>query len=104
MSALDAGQALPRQRMEILPALTPRVPLGGLEPHWAQAFGGELFMWGFFVAVATFAITQNQKVLFGVIVLSLVLLLADPPPETVTELNSGVPAFVATFTVTVIAG
>ncbi len=60
----------------ILPALTPRVPSGGLEPHWAQAFGGELFMWGFFVAVATFAITQNQKVLFSVIVLSLVLYIA----------------------------
>jgi hypothetical protein len=37
-------------------------------------------------------------------VLSLTLLFADPPPDTVTEFNSGVPAFDATFTVTVIAG
>ena len=36
------------------------------------------------------------------IVLSLVLLLADAPPDTDTEFNSGVPAFAATFTVTVI--
>jgi hypothetical protein len=35
-------------------------------------------------------------------VLSLVLLLADPPPDTDTEFDSGVPAFHATFTVTVI--
>ena len=35
-------------------------------------------------------------------VLSLMLLLADPPPETDTEFDSGVPAFDATFTVTVI--
>ena len=37
-------------------------------------------------------------------VLSLVLLLADPPPDTDTEFDSGVPAFNATFTVAVIAG
>jgi hypothetical protein len=35
-------------------------------------------------------------------VLSLVLLPADPPPDTDTELDNGVPAFHATFTVTVI--
>jgi hypothetical protein len=33
-------------------------------------------MWGFFVAVATFAITQNQRALFGVIALSLALYVA----------------------------
>jgi hypothetical protein len=37
-------------------------------------------------------------------VLSLVLLLADPPPDTVTEFDSGVAALDATLTVTVIAG
>jgi hypothetical protein len=35
---------------------------------------------------------------------SLALLLADPPPDTDTEFDSGVPAFGATFTVTVIGG
>jgi protein-S-isoprenylcysteine O-methyltransferase Ste14 len=57
----------------IFPALTPRVPSGGLQPHWGQAFSGELFMWGFFVAVLAFAVTQNQVILFSVIALSLVL-------------------------------
>ena len=37
-------------------------------------------------------------------VLSTALLSDDPPPDTVTEFNSGDPAFDATFTVTVIAG
>jgi hypothetical protein len=38
------------------------------------------------------------------IVLSLMLLLADPPPDSDTEFDSGVPAFEDTFTATVIAG
>jgi hypothetical protein len=37
-------------------------------------------------------------------VLSLVLLLADPPPDTVTEFDRGDNAFAATLTVTVIGG
>jgi hypothetical protein len=37
-------------------------------------------------------------------VLSLMLLPGDPPPDTDTEFDSGVPAFDATFTVTVIGG
>ncbi len=57
----------------IIPSLTPRVPSGDLQPHWGQAFLGELFMWGFFAAVVAFAVTQNQRVLLSVIVLSLLL-------------------------------
>lgn len=60
----------------IFPALTPRVPSGDLQPHWGQAFSGELFMWGFFVAVVAFALTQDQRVLIGVIFLSLGLYIA----------------------------
>jgi hypothetical protein len=37
-------------------------------------------------------------------VLSLALLLTDPPPDTITEFDSGVHAFDATLTVTVIGG
>jgi protein-S-isoprenylcysteine O-methyltransferase Ste14 len=55
----------------MIPSITARVPSSGLQPHWGQAFLGELFMWGFFVAVTAFGITQNQKVLLGVIVVSL---------------------------------
>jgi protein-S-isoprenylcysteine O-methyltransferase Ste14 len=57
----------------VLPSLTPRVPSGGMQPQWGQAFSGELFMWGFFVAVVAFAVTQNQYVLLGVIVVALAL-------------------------------
>jgi protein-S-isoprenylcysteine O-methyltransferase Ste14 len=57
----------------IIPSLTPRVPSGGLEPHWGQAILGELFMWGFFAAVLAFALTKDQRVLLSVIVLSLAL-------------------------------
>jgi protein-S-isoprenylcysteine O-methyltransferase Ste14 len=57
----------------LLPSIRAKVPASGLRPHWGQAFLGELFMWGFFVAVAAFGITENQKVLFGVIALSLLV-------------------------------
>ena len=39
-----------------------------------------------------------------IVVLSLMLLPADPPPDTDTEFNRGVAAFDATFTVTAIGG
>jgi protein-S-isoprenylcysteine O-methyltransferase Ste14 len=60
----------------IFPSLAPRVPSGGLRAHWGQAFSGELFMWGFFLAVLAFALTQDQRVLLGVIFLSLGLYIA----------------------------
>jgi protein-S-isoprenylcysteine O-methyltransferase Ste14 len=60
-----------RRVPRLIPSLTPRVAAGGIQPRWGQAFLGELFMWGFFVAVATFAATQNQRIFLGVIVVSL---------------------------------
>lgn len=48
--------AVPR----FFPALRPRVPSSGAKPRWGQAFGGELFIWGFAAGVLTFAITLNQ--------------------------------------------
>jgi len=39
------------------PALKPRVPSGNLRPHWAQAFGGESFVWIFGLAELLVAIT-----------------------------------------------
>jgi protein-S-isoprenylcysteine O-methyltransferase Ste14 len=51
----------------IIPSLGPRVPGSGIQPHWAQAFVGEFFMWGFFLGVLVFAITQNQKLFYIVI-------------------------------------
>ena len=53
------------------PALRPRVPSSGLEPKWRQAFLGESFMWGVFLAIAAFAVTL--RIVITWIVLGLVL-------------------------------
>ena len=49
------------------PSLMPRVPRGNLAPKWGQAFLGELFMWGFFVGVACFAVTLNIHITWWII-------------------------------------
>jgi protein-S-isoprenylcysteine O-methyltransferase Ste14 len=51
----------------IIPSITARVPGSGIQPHWGQAFGGEFFMWGFFLGVLVYATTQNQKLFYIVI-------------------------------------
>ena len=43
------------------PALTPRVPSGGGQPRWGQAFAGEMFIWLMGAAVLCFAITLSLK-------------------------------------------
>jgi protein-S-isoprenylcysteine O-methyltransferase Ste14 len=52
--------AVPR----LWPALRPRVPAGGLQPRWLQAFGGELFFWILFAATLAFAVTRNSREVF----------------------------------------
>ncbi|MFY9692000.1 MAG: isoprenylcysteine carboxylmethyltransferase family protein [Candidatus Acidiferrales bacterium] len=54
--------AFRRRVPRILPALTPRLPAGQAKPQWGQAFLGEGFMWGFTLAVATFAITLSPAI------------------------------------------
>jgi protein-S-isoprenylcysteine O-methyltransferase Ste14 len=49
-------EAVPR----FWPALKPRVPSGNLRPHWAQAFGGESFVWIFGLAELLVAITLRS--------------------------------------------
>jgi protein-S-isoprenylcysteine O-methyltransferase Ste14 len=61
-----------RRVPRLWPALRPRLPDSGLKPHWRQAFVGELFMWGFFAAVAAFAITLNIKFLWIILAASTV--------------------------------
>jgi protein-S-isoprenylcysteine O-methyltransferase Ste14 len=51
-----------RRVPRLLPSLRPRVPTGGLRPQWGQAFGGEVFMWGFFIAMVGFTITLQDRV------------------------------------------
>lgn len=48
------------------PSLTPRVPSGGGQPRWGQAFAGEILIWLMGVAVLCFAITLSLK-LAGVV-------------------------------------
>lgn len=45
---------------QFFPALRARVPSSGAKQRWGQAFGGEMFIWGFAAGVTAFAITLNQ--------------------------------------------
>ncbi len=71
-SYLEFCRRVPR----LWPSLAPRVPRGNLEPKWGQAFGGELFMWGFFVAMAWFAVTLKITGTWWIIGVTLVLWVA----------------------------
>ena len=66
-----------RRVPRLWPSLQPRLPDSGLKPHWQQAFVGELFMWGFFVAVAVFAVTLHTKLLWIIIAASVVAYIAS---------------------------
>lgn len=66
-----------RRVPRLWPSLQPRLPDSGLKPHWKQAFVGELFMWGFFAAVAVFAVTLNTKFLWIILAASMVAYIAS---------------------------
>jgi protein-S-isoprenylcysteine O-methyltransferase Ste14 len=51
-----------RRVPRFLPSLTSRAPAGDTKPQWGQAFRGEGFMWGFALAVASFAVTLRLLV------------------------------------------
>lgn len=51
-----------RRVPRLLPALTPRVPAGQLEPRWAQAFRGEAQIWCCVLAMIAFTVTLRTKV------------------------------------------
>jgi protein-S-isoprenylcysteine O-methyltransferase Ste14 len=72
-SYLEFCRRVPR----LWPALQPRLPDSGLKPHWKQAFVGELYMWGFFVAVAAFAVTLKPKVLWITMAMSMLTYIAS---------------------------
>jgi protein-S-isoprenylcysteine O-methyltransferase Ste14 len=65
-----------RRVPRLWPSLTARVPRGNLEPKWRQAFGGELFMWGFFVGLTWFAVTLKINGTWWIIGVTLVLWVA----------------------------
>ncbi|MGE5761475.1 MAG: methyltransferase family protein [Gemmatimonadota bacterium] len=68
-SAYDAYRArVPR----LWPALRPRVSASGTRPEWRQAFTGELMMWGFALAAATFAVTLDRRLFYAFLVLGFI--------------------------------
>jgi hypothetical protein len=49
------------------PSRALKVPRGNVDPRWTQAFLGEIFMWGFFLAMAVFAVTLDSKMAWKII-------------------------------------
>ncbi|HUO35164.1 MAG TPA: methyltransferase [Candidatus Acidoferrum sp.] len=77
-SRLSATQGEPfREFCRIVPKLwpswSPRVPSSGMAPRWGQAVTGEIFLWGFVVGMAAFAVTLRQYVLWIIIAVALAL-------------------------------
>jgi protein-S-isoprenylcysteine O-methyltransferase Ste14 len=62
-----------RRVPKLWPSIRPRVPSSGAEPEWAQAFRGEMFMWGFALAIALFAVTLSWVVLWSVMTVAFVI-------------------------------
>ncbi|MEJ2006659.1 MAG: isoprenylcysteine carboxylmethyltransferase family protein [Acidobacteriota bacterium] len=58
---------------KLWPSLRPRLPAGGAEPRWGQAWIGEMGMWVLFAGSADFAFTLNGRV-FDIIVIAGLLL------------------------------
>ncbi|MFZ3200601.1 MAG: isoprenylcysteine carboxylmethyltransferase family protein [Candidatus Acidiferrales bacterium] len=52
-----------RRVPRLWPSPAPRVPAGGAQPQWGQAFRGEAFMWGFALAIGVFTVTQNGRLM-----------------------------------------
>ncbi|HVH70380.1 MAG TPA: isoprenylcysteine carboxylmethyltransferase family protein, partial [Candidatus Dormibacteraeota bacterium] len=62
-----------RRVPRMLPSLSPRIPAAGLTPQWGQAFRGEATMWGFFLTMAGFTITLQDRVANIIVGATLVL-------------------------------
>jgi protein-S-isoprenylcysteine O-methyltransferase Ste14 len=73
----DAYRAYVMRVPRLWPALRPRVPAGGADPHWGQAWAGEMWMWAVFAGSVVFAFTLNPK-LFDYIVWAGFILLYAP--------------------------
>ncbi|MFL6260868.1 MAG: methyltransferase family protein [Thermoanaerobaculia bacterium] len=62
-------EAVPR----LWPSLHPRVPAGGLQPRWPQAFLGETFFWLLFLGATYFAVTLNGRTIPTVALVGMVI-------------------------------
>jgi hypothetical protein len=63
----DAYRAYIERVPRLWPALRPRLPAGGTQPRWGQAWAAEMWMWILFAACVVFAATLNPS-LFDYIV------------------------------------
>ena len=57
----------------LIPSVSPRLPASGARSHWAQAFQGEGFFWGFAAAAVTFALTLNMLYFWITLVIAFAL-------------------------------
>jgi protein-S-isoprenylcysteine O-methyltransferase Ste14 len=46
----------------LVPSMVPRIPAGGFEPQWRDAFRAEMWMWGFFATMIGFTTTLRASV------------------------------------------
>jgi protein-S-isoprenylcysteine O-methyltransferase Ste14 len=69
----DAYRAYLERVPRLWPSLRPRLPAGGIAPHWGQAWLGEMWMWVLFVGSADFAFTLNGRVFDIMVIAGLVL-------------------------------
>ncbi len=57
----DSYRAYFERVPRLWPALRPRVPSGGVEPRWGQAWLGESWIWVIFIGQAVFALTLKIR-------------------------------------------
>jgi protein-S-isoprenylcysteine O-methyltransferase Ste14 len=55
----------------LIPSLTPRVPPPPQQPHWANAFLGEIYFWGVVLTFAIFGWRYNSQLLIKGVIISL---------------------------------
>lgn len=67
----DAYLAYRRRVPRFLPNPLPRVPAGGVHPHWPDAVAGEIYMWGVVLGYAVFAHRYNVTILEQCVLISL---------------------------------
>lgn len=63
----DSYRAYCESVPRLLPALSPRLPSGAIQPRWADGLLGEAFMWVLALSVVSFAITLQQRIFFIVL-------------------------------------
>jgi protein-S-isoprenylcysteine O-methyltransferase Ste14 len=66
----DSYREFLRRVPKMLPAIAPRLPASGAAPQWKQAITGELFMWGMALALASYCVTLDLRVMWALMALA----------------------------------